>query len=75
MVVHPLDANDANLHLSLAHFDAGKAQCFLAKDREKLLAVIEASFGTFGPFNEIVRGCFEQACLSPASVPSSTLTA
>jgi len=38
-----------------ATFDAGKAQCFLAKDREHLLAVIEASFGDFYDFNRIAR--------------------
>jgi len=58
MVVSPLDFGDAHLHLSLAHFDAAQAQCFLAKDREKLLAVVEGSFGTFEPFNQKVRGFF-----------------
>ena len=41
-----------------ATFDAGKAQCFLAKDREHLLAVIEASFGDFYDFNRIARSLF-----------------
>ena len=44
----------------LARFDAGKARCYLDKDREKLLAVIEAGFGTFAPFNRIVRGIFAE---------------
>jgi hypothetical protein len=57
MVVKPLDA-DAGL--SLAQFDAAKAQCFLPRDRDKLLAVIEASFGTFAPFNKKVRGYFAE---------------
>ena len=38
-----------------ATFDAAKAQCFLARDRERLLAVIEASFGDFYDFNRIAR--------------------
>ena len=38
-----------------ATFDAGKAQCFLASDREHLLAVIEAGFGDFDDFNRIAR--------------------
>ena len=41
-------------------FDAGKARCFLDQDRQRLLAVIEASFGTFAPFNKLVRGMFEE---------------
>ena len=41
---------------SLDRFDAGKSRCFLDIDRQKLLAVIEASFGTFAPFNRLVRG-------------------
>ena len=36
-------------------FDAGKAGCFLASDREHLLAVIEAGFGDFYDFNRIAR--------------------
>jgi hypothetical protein len=72
MIVKPLDAADANLYRSLAKFDAGKAQCFLERDREKLLAVIEASFGTFGPFNRTVRGYL---AASGRSLGSSSSTA
>ena len=41
-----------------ASFDAAKAQCFLASDRERLLAVIEASFGDFTGFNRLARNVF-----------------
>ena len=41
-----------------ATFDAGKARCFLASDREHLLAVIEASFGDFRDFNRVARNLF-----------------
>ena len=41
-----------------ATFDAGKAQCYLAKDREHLLAVIEAGFGDFYDFNRVTRSLF-----------------
>ena len=43
---------------SLRRFDAAKAKCFLARDRHHLWAVIEASFGTFTPFNAVVRRIF-----------------
>ena len=39
----------------LLNFDAGKAETFDPNDRERLMAVIEAAFGTFDPFNKIVR--------------------
>ena len=32
--------------------------CFLDRDKQGLWAVIEASFGTFAPFNAAVRGIF-----------------
>ena len=48
----------AKLETRLTRFDAGKAHCFLDDDRQRLWAVIEASFGTFEPFNKIVRGVF-----------------
>ena len=54
MAVEPLEEEGSDLGLEC--FDAAEAQCFLPKDRERLLAVIEASFGTVGPFNAVVRG-------------------
>ena len=41
--------------MQIAKFDAAKAECFLARDRHKLLAVIEYGFGDLRPFNRIVR--------------------
>ena len=46
------------LAMILGKFDAGKARCFLHQDRQKLLAVIEAAFGTLAPFNKVVRSIF-----------------
>ena len=46
---------------SLETFDARKAQCFLPKDRQHLLAVIEAGFGDLVPFNSIVRSALASA--------------
>ena len=57
-VILPL-TDDADLVDKLVRFNAGKAQCFLPGDRHKLLATIEASFGTFHPFNKIVSGIFQ----------------
>ena len=34
-------------------------QCFKVEDRERLLAVIEAGFGDFKEFNELVRDVFK----------------
>ena len=47
--------DNTDLMPSLARFDAAKAQCYYDRDRQKLLAVIEASFGTAAPFNQLVR--------------------
>ena len=47
--------DNTDLMPSLARFDAAKAQCRYDRDRQKLLAVIEASFGTAVPFNLLVR--------------------
>ena len=41
------------------NFNAAKAQCFKVEDRERLLAVIEAGFGDFKEFNELVRDVFK----------------
>ena len=58
LIAHPDDdQTEARQRLTeqFATFDADKAQCFLARDREHLLAVIEASFGDFYDFNRIAR--------------------
>ena len=73
MLIRLLD-NDEALATRLQNFDAGKAKCYLSKDRHKLWAVIEASFGDFIPFNKIVRDIFtvqlnaEKPPLSPGVV-------
>ena len=40
--------------------EMSKAQCFLKRDREKLLAVIEAGFGDLYAFNSMVHGLFPE---------------
>ena len=51
------DQTEARLLLmgQFATFDAGKAWCFLARDRDQMLAVIEAGFGDFYDFNRVAR--------------------
>ena len=48
-----------DMPLLLSQFDAGKARCYHDRDRQRLLAVIEAGFGTFDPFNKIIRDMFK----------------
>ena len=58
LIAHPDDDQTEAWRLlteQFATFKAGKAQCFLASDRERLLAVIEASFGDFHDFNRVAR--------------------
>ena len=57
-IAHPDDDQTEARRLlteQFASFDAGKARCFLASDREHLLAVIEAGFGDFTDFNRAAR--------------------
>ena len=57
-IAHPDDDQAEARRLlkeQFASFDAGKARCFLASDREHLLAVIEAGFGDFDDFNRVAR--------------------
>ena len=72
-----LQVGEADARSQLGGFDASKAQCFLKRDREKLLAVIEASFGDFIPFNKIVRSIFAAQLTAdrpPTAVTTSSTT-
>ena len=62
-----------DLAVRLTSFDAGAAKCFLDRDRQKLLAVIEATFGTFSPFNKLVRELFKKQLRSSNLLPGSPL--
>ena len=66
MVVKLLNEKE-DLVTGLAKFDAAKAKCFLERDRQRLMAVIEAPFGTFGAFNQIVRRYFKEQLTKPRS--------
>jgi len=59
MVVRLL-SGATDLAAALKKFDAGKAETYDPNDRERLWAVIEASFGTFDPFNKVVRDMFDK---------------
>ena len=54
-----------------AKFDAATAECFLAKDREKLFAVIEAGFGDLIEFKRVQGAKTEEAAASKQSRLSS----
>ena len=55
-----------------ATFNAGKARCFLASDREHLLAVIEAGFGDFFDFNRAARNILGSRLLDEATLHSTS---
>jgi hypothetical protein len=61
--------DSAEMRRALEVFDAGRARTFLEVDRQKLLAVIEASFGTFTGFNRTVRRIIDSKLGSYASIP------
>ena len=66
LIAHPDDDQTEARRLLLeqfATFDAGKARCFLASDREHLLAVIEAGFGDFYDFNRVARSLLARRVL------------
>ena len=59
-IIVKLLSSDERLRASLLTLDAAKARCFLDRDQQRLLAVIESSFGTVAPFNKLVRAALSQ---------------
>ena len=62
-----------SLQRELARFDAAKASCFMAQDRDHLLAVIETGWGSLTPFNHLVRKAFAECLATPD--PNNTAAA
>ena len=52
IILKPLDAEDRAV---LASFDIRKADCFLQSDKQRLLAIVESSYFSFGAFNNACR--------------------
>jgi hypothetical protein len=73
LIAHPDDDQTEARRLLTEQFatiDAGKARCFLASDRERLLAVIEAGFGDFYDFNRVARNLLVSRLDNELSLPS-----
>ena len=66
--VYPL-SSDVQTAATLSSFDARKARCYHAKDRQHLLGVIESGFGDFVPFNKLIREIFQDAATAGAAPP------
>ena len=60
-------AAQLELKENLATFDAEKARCFLEKDRQRMLAAVEASFGDCKEFNMKMRNIFESRLVRGSS--------
>ena len=61
IVVRPLIVpNGVGPHLSRQSIDVAKAECTESFDRETILAVIETSFGSLGPFNRKMQKLFDR---------------
>ena len=65
--IKPIHGTAAELAQLFASFDVQEAKCFLLEDRSRLLAVIEAAYGSFDLFNEHVRSLMLEACPLPKS--------
>ena len=74
LIAHPDDDQTEARRLlteQFSTFNAGKAHCFLASDREHLLAVIEAGFGDFDDVNRAARNILGRRLLDEVTLHSS----
>ena len=56
IVLKPLKSGSASAAFSA--FDIRQADCFLRVDKQRILAVVESSYGSFGQFNAACRQIF-----------------
>jgi hypothetical protein len=59
--IRVLEFGGVDVRVALNRFDAAEAQCFLKDDQERLLAIIEAGFGSLSPFSALIRSIFIDA--------------
>ena len=72
--IKPIHETTAELAQQFASFDVQEAKCFLPEDRSRLLAVIEAAFGSFEMFNEHVSSLMLEAFPEHSSTVSALET-
>jgi len=54
IVVQRLSSSPIAEETRAKRFHAGHADCFKREDKERLLGIVEAGFGTLGPFNHVM---------------------
>ena len=59
--IRVIELGGADVRAALNRFDASATHCYRARDRQRLLAVVEAGFGDLAPFNLLVRSVFADA--------------
>ena len=59
--IRVLELGGVDVRVALNRFDAANAKCFLKDDEERLLAIVEAGFGSLAPFSALIRGIFRDA--------------
>ena len=59
--IRVIELGGADVRAALNRFDAASTQCYHTRDRQRLLAVVEAGFGDLTPFNLLVRSVFADA--------------
>ena len=53
--VLPVGLRVEALEMAIGDFDAARCACFNEEDKQRLLAVVEAGFGTYRRFNDLVQ--------------------
>ena len=59
--IRVLELGGVDVRVALNRFDAAHAKCFLVEDQERLLAIVEAGFGSLAPFSALIRSIFRDA--------------
>ena len=67
IIVVPIGWNDVSAKAAFEEVDVTEAKCYLDSDRQRLWAIIEAGFGDFFGFNQIIRHVFLERTLTQQS--------
>ena len=61
VVLKPLHGDGGGVEETIRRLDISRADCYLREDRQRILSIVESSYGSSGQFNRACRDILQKA--------------